>query len=791
MPGILGTTHRGILLARRRVRSVCLLPFAFCLAAQPRCILAVRVLQAAQPAAAGASPVQERPGGQGAVAGISRVARAPAEDWVLANKHLRVVVRTDNLTLSVEDLSSKETWGSDPWENSAGRIHLRGKKGEALALSLGAAAQKKIDAVPGTDAEGAGLRFSLSEFRSRLGPVREDRGVEPHLSLMLQVRLSKDSPELSFRIEELRNRSPYWEVETVEWPLRLFPVRAVDDDGYIVFPQEQGFIVPSRFSQVGYFRYLNWVWERIAGQAAVFDSVSMPWFGAKKGPSSFLCIIETPDDVAYGLIANDVRGPGQDAAPPSAVPAATTALFAPRLSAIWPYWRTVKGQLGYPRAARYIFQPRGGYVEMCKTYRKYAQKTGRFVTLKQKIAANPEVERLIGAPNFEIQVVANRPRDPRYLSLAGPVFDGYHHLQTSFEQVEKIVRDLKGRLGVDRACLRIAGFGRRGYDNLRPIDQATEVNVEAGGAAALVRAIQAARQAGFLVSLWDNYRNLDLNSPSYDERYILRDSSGALVPGFSSEGGHSQEICPQEAVKLFQRNADFYVRDLKPNGVFLDTIGGLPLVECYDPRHPLTRRGTREQRLNILRVATSAKLVLGAEGPPQDWTLGLVSFYDEHPIRFGIDVPLYGLVYHECAMLHRQHGSPYNYGLDNYGYPRGPWPAKFLRGLLYGDQSSWTVSNRAYHAWRATFKAINDVLGPLQRRLAHEELLNHQILTPDLLVQRTEFSSGVEVTVNYGEFSFKLEDGTELPAYGYRVKDSSPGGRSFSGRVDIGIVAGR
>jgi hypothetical protein len=49
-------------------------------------------------------------------------------------------------------------------------------------------------------------------------------------------------------------------------------------------------------------------------------------------------------------------------------------------------------------------------------------------------------------------------------------------------------------------------------------------------------------------------------------------------------------------------------------------------------------------------------------------------------------------------------------------------------------------------------------------------------------------SSGVEVTVNYGEFPFKLEDGTELPAYGYRVKDASPAGHSFSGRVEVGLI---
>jgi len=725
--------------------------------------------------------------GWAAEAGITRAARSQADDWVLANRHLRVLVRSDNLTLSVEDLGAQETWGSDPWESSAGRIHLRSRNGESLAVSLGSAAQKNIEALPGGDE--FGLRLSLSKFRSRLGPVRKDRGVEDHLSLVLRIGLAKDRPEIVCRIDELRNTSPYWRVQTVEWPMRLFPVRTVDDDGYIVFPEEQGFMVPSRFDKAGYFRYLNWVWERIAGHAAVYEQSSMPWFGARKGRSSFLCIVETADDVAYEVIANDVRAPEQPAAPASAIPTPTTALFAPRLSAIWPYWHSVKGELGYPRVARYIFQPGGGYVEMCKTYRKYAQKTGKFVTLKQKIAAIPEVEKLVGAANFEIQVMANRALAPQYLALSNPAFDGYHQLQTSFEQVEGIVRDLKDNLGAGRAVIRITGWGRKGYDNDRPIDTA-EPNAEAGGAAGLARAIQTARQAGYLGGLWDNYRNFDLNSPSYDEKYILRDAEGALIPGFTSEAGHSQEICVLEGVKLFQRNLDFYQRALKPNSIYLDTIGGLPLVECYDPRHPLTRAGTRQQRINLMGLATQAKLVLGVEGPPQDWSLPTAAYYDEHPIRLGIDVPLYSLVYHECAMLYRQHGAPYNYGMDNYGYVRGTWPAKFLRGLLYGDQSSWTVSNSGYYAWRKTFKAINDLLAPHQRRLAHEELLNHQILTPDLLVQRTVFSSGVEVTVNYGEFSFKLEDGTEMPAYGYRVKDAAPGGRSFSGRVETGLVPG-
>ncbi|MGH7866082.1 MAG: DUF5696 domain-containing protein, partial [Candidatus Dormibacteraceae bacterium] len=223
--------------------------------------------------------------------------------------------------------------------------------------------------------------------------------------------------------------------------------------------------------------------------------------------------------------------------------------------------------------------------------------------------------------------------------------------------------------------------------------------------------------------------------------------------------------------------------------MYLDTVGGLTLTECYDPRHPLTRSENKQQRLALMRVATSAPVVLGAEGPPQDWNLGEASFYDEHPIHWGgIDVPLFSLVYHECALLYRQHDSPYNYGVDLYGYVREPWPSKFLRSLLYADESSWTLNAREYWVWRDTFKAIDDILTPHHQRLVFEEMLTHNILTKDLEVQRTTFSSGVEVTVNYGSQPFKLEDDTLLPAFGYRVVDHKPGGHSFSGQVETHIV---
>jgi hypothetical protein len=91
--------------------------------------------------------------------------------------------------------------------------------------------------------------------------------------------------------------------------------------------------------------------------------------------------------------------------------------------------------------------------------------------------------------------------------------------------------------------------------NIRPIDQA-EPNTEAGGAEKLGAAIEAAKAAGYLGGLWDNYRNFGLNSPSYNEQY--GHPRRHWRNGFRLFLGRrfSHEICPLEAVKLFQHNMD-------------------------------------------------------------------------------------------------------------------------------------------------------------------------------------------------------------------------------------------
>ena len=74
------------------------------------------------------------------------------------------------------------------------------------------------------------MQISLSDFPSRLGPVRGDRDPGAHLFLTLQILPAADASNLTLRIQDMK-RSPYWDVETIEWPLRGFAVRTVEGRG--------------------------------------------------------------------------------------------------------------------------------------------------------------------------------------------------------------------------------------------------------------------------------------------------------------------------------------------------------------------------------------------------------------------------------------------------------------------------------------------------------------------------------------------------------------------------------
>ena len=696
-----------------------------------------------------------------------------SNDIVLENEHLKLSIHPQKATLTCLHKASAGRWESDPWQGALGYAIFTNPRGLAERVSLSAASQVSVTM------SGLDLTMELSDFRTRLDGIRADRTLGSNVRVRISFHLAPDAPQLTFGLDALEVDSRYWRLEQVVAPLRAFHVRTTRDEGYILVPANQGALIPSRYER-GYFRYLNWVWEEIAGYSRELPTPSMPWYGATKADSGYIAILDTPFDAIMDMVANNVT-PGElpSDARSGEVPAGGAA-FAPRLSAVSPVWKSSRGELGYPRRLAYTFVDEPTPVKLAKIFRTHAQKQGWFRSLRTKIAENPNVAQLIGGPNLKFFITTNRPKMPEQQGFHGPVYDGYHEVSTSFQQLGEIIDEL-GSLGIEAGMIHVAGWTTHGYDNCRPIDT-LPVNQEAGGAEGLRRVAARAQQAGMVLAVHDNYRNLDLNAPSYDESLIGVNADGTLQVGFSSESGPSHQICSANHLELLKRTSRHLIDEVGVDGYFLDTTTANPLWECYHPDHPMTRQEDSENKRGLLAYLRSQGVVTGAEAG-QYWGAAEVDFFEGMMgSRFGIPVPLFGLVFHDAVVTYWQHGRPYNYT------PRGDFAEKVLTGLLYGCAHNWVFSSYVYPGWKRQLEQVQALASELHSQVGLEEMVDFRFHSADYMVRSSAFADGTRVAVNLAPMEYEVELGGEsvhVPHRGFWIR--YPDGHVVTGQVDYCI----
>ena len=698
-----------------------------------------------------------------------------SHDIILENDLLRVAVSGQKGTFSCEHRGPGIRWEPDPWQGTLGYAVFVNRRGLSERVSLSSARQVSV-AMSGTE-----LTMQLSDFRTRLDGIRSDRTLGSNLRVQVSFRLAADAARLTFAIEELALDSSYWRLEQVVAPLRALYVRTTRDDGYVLAPANQGALIPSRYER-GYFRYLNWVWEEIAGYTRELPTPSMPWYGAAKDDSGYIALLETPFDAGLEVIANNVTPGSLPSEARSGGVTAGGSAHAPRLSAISPIWRSSRGELGYPRRLTYTFVEEATPVKLSKIFRAYAQDHGWFRSLRDKIAENPNVAKLLGGPNCKFFMATNRPEMPEQQGFHGPVYDGYHEVSTSFGELGEIIDEL-GELGIHQGMVHVAGWTTHGYDNCRPIDT-LPINAKAGGAEGLQQVVERAKRAGMVLAVHDNYRNLDLNAPSYDASLIGVEADGVLQAGFSSESGPSHQICSSNHLRLLKRTSSYLIGEMGVDGYFLDTTTANPLWECYHPEHPLTRQQDAENKRGLLAYLRSQGVVTGAEAG-QYWAAAEVDFFEGMMAsRFGIPLPLFGLVYHDAMVTYWQHGRPYNYTA------RGDFAEKVLLGLLYGCSHNWVFSSYVFPGWKRQLEQVQALTSAFHRQVGLEEMVDFHFHSADYMVRSSAFGDGTRVAVNLAPMAFRIElDGESvlLPHRGFWIR--YPDGRTVAGQVDYVIEA--
>ncbi|MDA8426081.1 MAG: hypothetical protein M0Z80_08070, partial [Treponema sp.] len=486
----------------------------------------------------------------------------------------------------------------------------------------------------------------------------------------------------------------------------------------LVVPLNEGIAYPVDDAEVPAMRLVAYGGH---GLCMSFWGVDLSPNVGKPGPG-YMAVIETPDDAALDI--GRVGG-----------------LLAPR-----PVWEPQKGEFGYTRKLRYVFFDSGGPMAMAERYRRYVRDRGGLVTLAQKRAKNPNVDLLMGAAD-----VWYWDRNPAGMA----------------------------------AELKAAGMSR--------------VLWSAEESPSVVAAID---RLGYLTGRYDIYQ--DVMDPAQFPRLryvqkewpteawpagLVRDRAGNWIKGWEVEAKDGSRVScgvlsDSLAPPIAERRIAADLADHAYRARFIDTATASPWREDYSPAHPLTRSQSREWRMRLLDlVSRRFGLVTGSE-TGQDAAVPYVHYFEgmmslapyrvpdagrnmrrilgsapENLLRFQLGwkyrLPLWELVYHDCVVA-------YWYWGDYSNKIPSVWPLRDLFNALYGTPPVYMFDAAFWKAERGRFVASYRTAAIPARLTAYAAMSGFEILSEDRSVQRSVFSNGVQVTVNFGAKPWTMEDGSVL-----------------------------
>jgi hypothetical protein len=630
-------------------------------------------------------------------------------NWVIAGKKHKV-------TLNERDLSLRVTTQSAQWATHASTPQDMQIRSGARDISLGLSQAKDIEIVPYDAGFKSGVKITLSGWSQNSSKF--------DLKLFLTVCLEGRDEELVFDIAATEDGTT---LRQLDWPGAL-DARDVD---FTLLSNGRGTLLPRNWPKEHYPIRTITPEGKIATtdhsllQSHVIESWSMSWWGFQKGKSALMIIVETPDDAAYQF-KHPAGGP----------------------TVVGPRWLAQLKRFGYPRSARMVFLNDGSYVDMAKRYRRYVMNTGLFVSLKEKIARTPAVADLMGTPQTRVSILRNlSPDSDRYDRKDA----AKNYSLTTFDERAKQLRELKAR-GFDHVLVFISGWPHLGYDRQHP--DSLPPPEKAGGWEGFKRLADTARELGYLYILHDQYRDYYLDAASYDPQFAVReedkrlpaqafpgsrfgDSKDGDIPLMRHWDGGKQAYLNNRfwlghMVKNYQL---FFDHGIVPQGVYNDVIGYVPPDADFNPEHPTTRTEAMAGRAATMTWARHNLGIMATEAGA-DWTIPYVDVINQSGGGSkAVLVPLYQLVYHDAVII--------SYGARD--------EQNLLRGILNGGVPELPIAPAEGQMLR-----LMRAMMALHKRVGLLEMTRHEFLDPNYRKERTTFSDGTTVTVDWDKNTFEI-----------------------------------
>ncbi len=412
------------------------------------------------------------------------------------------------------------------------------------------------------------------------------------------------------------------------------------DKGYVLAPVRMGMLIPSdngvaftqRFPAFGY------------------ESLDLEMMGFSKLGSKLLVSWHDPN-VAADLTSELINN--------SSVPYKQIISFSFTLS------KTAK-------SIRLIFLGKGNFSTIAKAYRKEAIEKGRLVTWNEKLKKYPEAEKLFGAPNIKLWSTLSRSMSEDSSKEINV------NVHWTFDEAAQIAEHLKNDLKIDKALFTLGGWINRGYDNQHP--DILPAAPECGGNKGLADCSERVKKLGYLFCLHDNYSDMYLDAPSWNEDYIMRDKNGNLVRGGTWAGGKCYIICSKKSLELAKRpdkNLPAVKKLFNPNSYFIDVTFAAPPLECFSKEHPLTKLDDIKNKQELSDYSRDLFGTFGSECG-KEWAIPHADFFEgiagvkgryyhgENLLTYlgAVEIPLFNMIYHDCIAAYGKYGYDMNAAAD-------------------------------------------------------------------------------------------------------------------------------
>ncbi len=437
-------------------------------------------------------------------------------------------------------------------------------------------------------------------------------------------------------------------------------------------------------------------------------------------------------------------------------------------------WLPEKGEWGYTRSLRYIWG-KGGVAGIGKAYREIAKEKGFIKPFSEKAKEVPLINKFLGAA--DVWVFNSDAMDMLY----SPNPEYKVPSEAQLKKRREIADEMKA-LGMTDVLWSI--FNEN-------IDKKT---------------VEYIKKLGFVTTFYDIYTDviphpiIDYITKPRQERCkarldcwpdgVIKKANGEFQPAWALKGidgvfRDQHRLCDAAILDTAKKNVGHRKENYGIEGCFLD-VSAVSAVECYDENHPMTRTTAMEHKRNLGRAVSEMELLCGTEIGCEDvaatihYNEGMMSppafrapdsgrrmthIYKGEDVPKQIPefmlnpkyrIPLWELVFHGSVQS-------YWYWGDSANCCPELLSTRDRFCALYGLPQIYSFSVDSWDELKQDIAKSYHKTSPLAKKLGFCTMEDFKYLTADKQVQKTVFSDGTSVTVNFSSHDVEI-DGQKISA---------------------------